>query len=78
MHSLGWGIGGDAWVWRRQLRVWEEESLRELQFLLLNVSLQAQSPDRWQWQSDPGRGYIVRDAYRLLTSYDSTPLDDSQ
>ncbi|PNX69011.1 hypothetical protein L195_g064241, partial [Trifolium pratense] len=21
----GWGIGGEAWVWRRQLRAWEEE-----------------------------------------------------
>ncbi|GAU40992.1 hypothetical protein TSUD_92170 [Trifolium subterraneum] len=30
MFALGWGEGGEAWVWRRQLRVWEEEMLGEL------------------------------------------------
>ncbi|GAU36155.1 hypothetical protein TSUD_275140 [Trifolium subterraneum] len=29
MASLGWGAGGEAWVWRRQLWVWEEEMLGE-------------------------------------------------
>jgi hypothetical protein len=29
MFSLGWGAEGDAWVWWRQLRGWEEEDLRE-------------------------------------------------
>ncbi|GAU25000.1 hypothetical protein TSUD_292110 [Trifolium subterraneum] len=29
MSSLGWGSGGEAWVWRRPLRAWEEEMLRE-------------------------------------------------
>ncbi|MCI29210.1 receptor-like kinase [Trifolium medium] len=29
MSLLGWGAGGVAWVWRRQLRVWEEEMLGE-------------------------------------------------
>ncbi|MCH85740.1 YIPF1-like protein, partial [Trifolium medium] len=27
MFSLGWGADGEAWVWRRQLRAWEEEML---------------------------------------------------
>ncbi|MCH80187.1 hypothetical protein A2U01_0000951 [Trifolium medium] len=31
---------GEAWEWRRQLRVWEEELLGECQSLLLNISLQ--------------------------------------
>ncbi|MCI44838.1 YIPF1-like protein, partial [Trifolium medium] len=39
MFMLGWGVGGEAWVWRRQLmRAWEEEMLRECQTLLLNLS----------------------------------------
>ncbi|MCI16836.1 putative non-LTR retroelement reverse transcriptase related protein, partial [Trifolium medium] len=27
MFSLGWGAEGEAWVWRPQLRAWEEEML---------------------------------------------------
>ncbi|MCI40143.1 hypothetical protein A2U01_0061375, partial [Trifolium medium] len=52
------GADGEAWEWRRQLRVWDEELLGECdQSLLLNLSLQAQSSDRWQWQPDPDKGY---------------------
>jgi hypothetical protein len=29
MSSLGWEVGGNAWVWRRQLWVWVEAMLRE-------------------------------------------------
>ncbi|MCI26088.1 receptor-like kinase, partial [Trifolium medium] len=50
MFSLGWGAEGETLVWRRQLRVWEEEMFGECQSLLSNISLQAQSSDRWQWQ----------------------------
>ncbi|GAU39043.1 hypothetical protein TSUD_59990 [Trifolium subterraneum] len=46
MFSLGWGADGEAWQWRRQLWVWEEEMLRECQSLLLNLTLQAQSSNR--------------------------------
>ncbi|MCI17153.1 receptor-like protein kinase ANXUR2, partial [Trifolium medium] len=53
MSSLGWKAGGEAWAWRRQLWVWEEEMLGECQTLLLNISLQTQSSDKWQWQPDP-------------------------
>ncbi|GAU23074.1 hypothetical protein TSUD_183740 [Trifolium subterraneum] len=35
MSSLGWGVGGEAWVWRRQLRGWEEEMLGECRDRLL-------------------------------------------
>ncbi|MCI49454.1 70 kDa peptidyl-prolyl isomerase, partial [Trifolium medium] len=43
--------------------------------LLLDVSLQEQSSDSWQWQPDPDGGYTVRGAYQLLTSQDSVTLD---
>ncbi|MCI93948.1 hypothetical protein A2U01_0115246, partial [Trifolium medium] len=52
MFSLGWGAGGEAWVWWRPLMVWEEEMLGECQ-TLLHVSLQDQSTDIWLWQPDP-------------------------
>ncbi|GAU16975.1 hypothetical protein TSUD_37330 [Trifolium subterraneum] len=58
---------GDSWFgenvskkeWRRPLWAWEEEMLMECQALLLNLSLQALSSDRWQWQPDPVGGYTV-------------------
>ncbi|KAK2436694.1 hypothetical protein QL285_021667 [Trifolium repens] len=75
MFLLGWGSEGEAWAWRKQLRGWEEEELRECQSLLLTRVLQDQSSDRWQWQPDPDIGYTVRGAYHLLTSQDSVPLD---
>ncbi|PNY05954.1 receptor-like kinase [Trifolium pratense] len=71
---LGWGIGGQAWVWRRQLWAWEEELLGEWQALLLNISLQDHISDRWQWQLDPVHGYFVGGAYQLLTSHDMVTL----
>ncbi|KAK2445430.1 hypothetical protein QL285_016359 [Trifolium repens] len=76
MFLLGWGAEGDAWVWRRQLREWEEEDLRECPSLLLTRSLQDQSSDRWQ--PDPDKCYTVRGAYQLLTSQVSTPMDDAE
>jgi hypothetical protein len=39
MFSLGWQAGGEAWLWRRQLWVWEEDMLRECQILLFPVTL---------------------------------------
>ncbi|GAU41847.1 hypothetical protein TSUD_177580 [Trifolium subterraneum] len=71
MFALGWVAGGEAWVWRRQLRVWEEEMLRECQTLLSTLSLQVVFSDRWLWQPDP----FLRGAYQLLTSHDSVTLD---
>ncbi|MCI67038.1 heat-shock protein, partial [Trifolium medium] len=67
-----------AWVWRRQLRAWEEEMLGECQTLLVNLSLQAQSSDRWQWRPDPNTGYAVRGAYQLLTSHVPATTDDAE
>ncbi|GAU19329.1 hypothetical protein TSUD_336150 [Trifolium subterraneum] len=48
--------------------------LEECQTLLLNISLQVHSPDRWLWHPDPDNGYSVRSAYQLLTSQDSVTL----
>ncbi|CAJ2636044.1 unnamed protein product [Trifolium pratense] len=78
MFTLGWGLDGAAWVWRRQLRAWEEEMLGECQTLLSNISLQAHITDRWQWQPDPDTGYSVRGAYELLTTLDSVTIDDAE
>jgi hypothetical protein len=46
----------------------------ECQTLLLIVTLQVDSPDRWQWRLDPVTGYLVRDAYQMLTSQDAVNL----
>ncbi|KAK2449167.1 hypothetical protein QL285_008386 [Trifolium repens] len=78
MFALGWEAEGEAWEWRRQLRAWEEELLRECQTLLLTVTLQVATPNRWQWRLDPASGYSVRDAYQLLTSQDSVTLGEAE
>ncbi|CAJ2633140.1 unnamed protein product, partial [Trifolium pratense] len=78
MFTLGWGLDGAAWVWRRQLRAWEEEMLGECQTLLSNISLQTHITDRWQWQPDHDTGYSVRGAYELLTTLDSVTIDDAE
>jgi hypothetical protein len=48
--------------------MWEDEMLGECQTLLLPFTMQAESPDIWLWQPDPGTCYFVRGAYQLLTS----------
>ena len=40
MERRGWGLSGDAWVWRRRLLAWEEETVSECAPLLCNVVLQ--------------------------------------
>ncbi|CAJ2632329.1 unnamed protein product [Trifolium pratense] len=77
MFALGWGADGGAWEWRRSLWVWEEEMLGECQSLLLDISLQNQAIDRWQWSLDPDTGYTVGGVYQHLTSQDSVTLDDA-
>ncbi|KAK2393210.1 hypothetical protein QL285_055182 [Trifolium repens] len=78
MCSSGWESGGEAWVRRRPLWAWEEELVGECQNLLLTVTLQVESPDRWQWRSDPLTGYSVRDAYQTLTSQDIVTLGETE
>jgi hypothetical protein len=78
MYAAGWEAGGDVWVWRRQLWAWEEELLGECQTLLLSVTLQVESPNRWQWLPGPDVGYSVHDAYQILTSQDSVILGEAE
>ncbi|XP_045821746.1 uncharacterized protein LOC123914588 [Trifolium pratense] len=75
MFMHGWGVGGEAWVWRRQLRAWEEEMLGECQALLFTLSLQDHVSDRWQWQADLDDGYTIRGTYQILTTQDAVTLD---
>jgi hypothetical protein len=44
MFQSGWEVGGEAWVWRRPLRAWEEEMLGSvrLYFLLFHCRLISQ------------------------------------
>jgi len=39
MEGRGWGIGGGAWVWRRRLMAWEEETVTECATLLSDIVL---------------------------------------
>ena len=71
MESRGWGVDRGAWLWRRRLFSWEEDSLRECSLLLLNVILQDSVHDYWRWLLDPIHGYTVRGAYSFLTSTDA-------
>jgi hypothetical protein len=67
MFALGWDEGGEARKWRRRLCAWEEELLVECRLFLLTVVLQVPENDVWLWIPDPGVGYTVRWAYRILT-----------
>ena len=69
MEKEGWEEGGRAWVWRRRLLAWEEESMRECSILLHNVVWQVNVTDKWCWTLDTIHGYSVQEAYRFVTSH---------
>jgi len=46
MVALGGEVDGEAWGWRRRLRVWEEEMLEECRHLTNGVILQSNITDR--------------------------------
>lgn len=73
MERRGWEVGGDAWVWRRRLHAWEEESVSDCSILLHDVVLQANVHDRWRWMIDPAHGYSVKGTYQFLTMTDVPP-----
>jgi hypothetical protein len=77
MFSLGWGEEGGVCKWRRRLRTWEEEMLGECRALLDESVLQTHVTDWCQWQSEPGKGYSVCGAYRILTLQESALLDEA-
>jgi len=63
MFQLRVEVGGGAWQWCRRSWVWEEELVKECRDLLLTVTLQDSSSDRWLWLPDQISGYTVRGVY---------------
>ncbi|GAU15013.1 hypothetical protein TSUD_48080 [Trifolium subterraneum] len=45
MYEAGWGVGGEAWKWRRRLYAWEEDLVLECIARLSNVVLQVDARD---------------------------------
>ncbi|RHN59920.1 putative reverse transcriptase zinc-binding domain-containing protein [Medicago truncatula] len=73
MFTLGWGLEGAAWRWRRGLFAWEEELVGDLRLLLQNVTLQVDRVDRRFWRLETDSVYTVRSAYNFLTA--NAPTD---
>lgn len=46
MATLGWEIGGGAWVWKRHLLAWEGDEVRECYVSLSNIVLQENTNDK--------------------------------
>jgi len=63
-----------VWQWRRRLWAWEEELVEECRELLLTVTLQNSSSDRWLWLPDHNGGYSVCGVYDLLISQEQPHL----
>jgi len=80
MARRGWEEGGSAWVWRRRLLAWEEESVSKCTVLLQDIVLQDNTSNRWRWLLDTINGYSIKGTYHYLTSADTPPdrvlLDD--
>jgi len=66
MSTLGWGLEGAAWSWRRRLFAWEEELVVKLRLLLQNVTLQVLREDRWIRNLEQSSIYSVCSAYNFL------------
>lgn len=66
MEHLEWGESGEAWKWRRPLRAWEEEQLRECSACLNSIILQDDITDMWRWNLHTSKSYTVNNAYNLL------------
>jgi hypothetical protein len=64
------------WSWRRNLFLWDEEKVRQLEVLLVNVSL-SQERDGWIWLSNQEDSFSVKSAFDLLREYkDDSNLSD--
>lgn len=57
--------------------MWEENLLEECRALLVDVSLFPNVSDKWMWPPNPMGGYLVRDAYDLLSDCDTSPMDSA-
>jgi len=55
MCGFGWEVGGEAWSWRRRLWAWEEELVVGYSHLV-NIVLQTNVLDKWQWDPDTAGG----------------------
>ncbi|GAU46642.1 hypothetical protein TSUD_246690 [Trifolium subterraneum] len=76
MFEAGWGIGGEAWKWRRRLFAWEEELLLGCVGKLANIFLQVDEVDRWVWKLHSSQSYSVKSAYSYLSASE-TRISDS-
>jgi hypothetical protein len=71
MFELGWGVGGEAWKWRRRLHAWEEGLVLECVGRVSSCVLQVGMIDRWVWKLHTSQCYTVRSAYSYLTASDT-------
>ncbi|GAU41584.1 hypothetical protein TSUD_271930 [Trifolium subterraneum] len=76
MFEAGWGIGGEAWKWRRRLFAWEDELLLGYVGKLANIFLQVDEVDRWVWKLHSSQSYSVKSAYSYLSASE-TIISDS-
>jgi hypothetical protein len=72
------GKGGEAWQWRRRMWAWEEELVAEWRILLANVTLQSNVSDHWKLHLDISGDIRCVQVISLLTTRDSSLLDDSE
>jgi hypothetical protein len=71
MFELGWGVGGEAWKWRRRLFAWEEGLVLECVERVSSCILQVGMVDRWVWKLHTSQCYTVKSAYSFLTASDT-------
>ncbi|GAU51648.1 hypothetical protein TSUD_414700 [Trifolium subterraneum] len=72
MYEAGWGVGGEAWKWRRRLYAWEEDLVLECITRLSNVVLQVDARDAWVWKLHPSQSYSVKSTYLFFTAQNVT------
>ncbi|PNX92914.1 hypothetical protein L195_g016060 [Trifolium pratense] len=61
-----WRVVGREWRCRRRLFAWEEESLLECIGMLVNVFLQVNTDDRWNWRLDQTGHYSFKGEYKYF------------
>jgi len=71
MFELGWGVGGEAWKWRRRLLAWEEGLVLECVERVSSCVLQVDTVDRWVQKLHTSQCYTVKSAYSFLTATDT-------
>jgi len=76
MFALDWGVGGEAWKWRRRLFVWEEVLVGECVERLSVLVSQVGMADMWVWKLHPSNKYTVQSAYSYLTAVDNNIIED--